>query len=339
MSNLIYDKTHPNKGETMSMTDKTSIIGHDNGYHSVKLCLGMNREFIIPSVVVPIDKSAKEAQPKANYEDETGAYLVGDDAINFGVKTPPNLDSTKYQTDAYRVQALYAFEKAKLTDVDVVTGVSMAYYKQNREGISNTMSSWAGKRRNLHVRRVRVLPEPMGTYMDQYLDWNGTVRNGLDKALGGIIDVGGNTVDLIEMSNGVYTQKKRGMNKGMFWTYEDLYDTLRNNQKYSDAVPSIYRMQELFEKKTLTLYGEKVNIEQIVKQAKSRLLAKINSAIKDMWGTTAQLEYLFLSGGGAPLLYEDLKANYRHLTMPENPVMANARGFYKYNLANRDFKG
>jgi hypothetical protein len=58
-----------------------------------------------------------------------------------------------------------------------------------------------------------------------------------------------------------------------------------------------------------------------------------------MWGTTAQLEYLFLSGGGAPLLYEDLKANYRHLTMPENPVMANARGFYKYNLANRDFKG
>lgn len=317
----------------MNQEQTSTFVGLDNGYANVKVCANAGKkEFTIPSVAIKVDDltGPKGSMPEV-FKDSSGDWLVGDGALRMADGIRPNVDSTKYQSDQYRVHALYALSKLGYGDITIATGVSVQFYRKNREEIVRTMMGWSGKVNGMKIRRVIVLPEPLGTYMDEMLDFNGVNRNAIDQAHCGIIDVGGNTVDLLEVIQGEISPQRKGLSEGMFRAYHDLYTALMSNKKIEPALSSMYDMRKVFETGHILVNGEKIDLTKQVKEARSKFARSIIAIIKERstgW-RTAKMERIYLTGGAAPFVYEELKEEIPHLKMSDNPVMANARGFYK----------
>lgn len=320
------------------LTENTIAVGLDNGYSNVKVCANNGRnEVIVPSVAIKIDRSdALTRNMLPMYVDETGEWMVGNDAIRFSNKTRPNTNVTKYESSEYRVHALYALAQTGVTDIQICAGCSLQNFAASRNEIQRRIMSWSGKYKNIKIRRAIVIPEPYGTYYDMTLDFRGTVVNSLDQAHVGIIDVGGNTVDLLELVNGRMTPKIVGLDEGMFRAYNDLYASLCENKKFEDAISNVYNMKRVFDKGTLLVNGEEVDVSRQIKASKKHFLTNLTRIIKDTWKTSG-IEIVILTGGAAAYIEDDIRELVPHMSTPQDPVMANARGFCKY-ISRTQFK-
>ena len=317
-----------------SVNENTVAVGLDNGFSNTKVCVnfGLNdvKEVNVPSVAIKIERGdALTRNIIPMYVDDSGEWLVGNGAIRISSNIRPITKSTKYESDEYRVHALYALAKTGVTDVQICAGSSLQHFAANRDEIQRRIMSWSGKYKNIKIRRAVVIPEPYGTYYDMAIDFNGTVVNGLDQAHIGIIDVGGNTVDLLELDNGRMTPKIVGLEEGIFRAYNDLYAKLCENKKYEDAITNVYNMKRVFDKGTLLVNGEEVDASKQIKESKKHFLTNLRRIIKDTWKTSG-IEHVILTGGAAAYIADDLREGIPHISMPQDPVMANARGFCKY---------
>ena len=316
------------------VNENTVAVGLDNGYSNVKVCakIGVNevKEVNVPSVAIKIVRGdALRRNILPTYADESGDWLVGDGAVRVSSTSRPNTDSAKFESDEYRVHALYALAQTGVTDVQICAGCSLQHFAKNRDEIQRRIMSWSGMHRNIKIRRAIVLPEPYGTYYDMSVDHNGTVVNGLDQAHIGIIDVGGNTVDLLELDNGRMTPKIVGLDEGIFRAYNDLYAKLCENKKYESAIMNVYSMKRIFDKGTIFVNGEEIDVSKQIRESKKNFLTNLRRIIKDTWKTSG-IEQVILTGGAATYIHNDLRVLIPHINMPQDPVMANARGFCKY---------
>lgn len=315
--------------------NEAKAIGLDNGYYNVKACTGPEEQVVFPSVVsaIAVQDLVDRKSFKPNYRDSSGEYLVGQEAVVFGAKGRPDLDSTKYKSNEYRVQALYALKQLGVTDAHIVCGAPVQFYSKNREDIVRTMMAWGGKDTGLHIHGVRVLPEPMGTYLDMMLNWDGSYKNALDQGVVGIVDIGGNTVDLVEINRGRPSQKYHGLNEGIYRAYTLLYNELV--AKFPDVQFNLYDMDRVMKSGSVKIFGRETDVGSIVRQVKKAFLKGIIAAVKELWKTTGHLESLIFTGGAAQVLEEDLRSSYPHTSLPDDPVFANARGFCKSALLQK----
>ncbi|MDW8029250.1 MAG: ParM/StbA family protein [Armatimonadota bacterium] len=170
-----------------------------------------------------------------------------------------------------------------------------------------------GQRRRVRIAAIRAAAQPVGAWADWALDKEGRWANPAGKsALVGIMDIGFNTLDLFGIQGGRLEPRLVG---GDRVGVRRMLELAAPDRSYHEA-------DEL-------LRSGKLRAEN----ARSVWLSELLGAAERVWNA-ARLDLILLVGGGA-LILRDMQDAFRRafrteVLIPEDPVLANARGLWKW---------
>ncbi|MCP9305827.1 MULTISPECIES: ParM/StbA family protein [Lactobacillaceae] len=190
----------------------------------------------------------------------------------------------------------------------------------------------------VRVRKVYILPQPIGTLYNELLDDEGFIQNKdlLDEKVG-IVDVGGGTI-LIDT---ILNFELSGKNRHQFNTgVNDLYEAIANG---INGDTSLYQLEKDLRKGNQQHHwsyrfskNRQDDITDLVckeiDRFTRRLVANVTSTLKNL----NSIDTLFFTGGGANLLNQKiLNTTFTNAVIVKNTEVANVNGFYKYGLSQQ----
>jgi hypothetical protein len=94
-----------------------------------------------------------------------------------------------------------------------------------------------------------------------------------------------------------------------------------------------HQVIEAITSRQVRYYGEPVDLGFVVDAVLEPMANQVIAQATQLWNGGAALDTILIAGGGALLLGPRLKAHFRHAQIVADPVLANARGYWK--LAQR----
>lgn len=168
------------------------------------------------------------------------------------------------------------------------------------------------------VEDVRVTSQPVGAMFDYLLDDTGLMpadRRAAFKGELGILSIGMNTVELLVVQGGSPVQRFTG---GRTLGVRRLLELVNGEGLYSLAELDARLRDGALE------IGEKLPVWQ----------SEVMGSVEHQWGAAfRRFECVVVVGGGAKLLHGALLTRFKDKAfVPDDPVIATARGLYKYAL-------
>lgn len=258
----------------------------------------------------------------------------------------------RYSTANYKLLANFALgllatdfpdSKENVKDVVVVAGLPTEDY-QNKTQIESLNDVLRGQHQvevdgqlyTIRVKKVYIVPQPVGTLYDQILDDKGFVQNeSLLSEKAAVVDVGGGTLLIDTLLNfNLDSRNRKQYDTGV----NDLYQAVASEMPGN---VSLYRLEKALRLSTSNqkyAYAFSKNdihdittlVSKQIDRFTQRLVSNIQSTIKDF----NSLDTLLITGGGANLVNQKiLTTAFPNCLIVADPELANVRGFYKYALS------
>lgn len=178
------------------------------------------------------------------------------------------------------------------------------------------------------VIEVAVMPQPYGTVYALQLTPDGAVNPCHTARRIGVIDVGTYTVDLACDDAGEFVDSLSDTQAGgVHIALERLSELIeaRDNEK-----PDRARLEHVLRTGCDLAYGREVDMRADVQREMQPVINVALTLARRKWERGASLEAIFCTGGGAPLVFDDLQAEYEHAQLVPDSQLANARGYLAY---------
>lgn len=173
-----------------------------------------------------------------------------------------------------------------------------------------------GAAQTMTVASVRITSQPVGAMFDYLLDDQGQMLPSRRAAFGGeigILGIGMNTMDLLVVRNGSPVQRFTG---GETLGVRRLLEILDSQGTYSLAErDDMLRAGQLITDDALALWR-----------------SEVLGYIERQWsGAFTRFKVIVAAGGGSVLLRDALLKRFRaKMYLPDDPILATARGLHKY---------
>lgn len=320
-------------------------IGIDIGYGFVKVTDGQEG-FVFPSVVG--EASTTGMPPRvglttpARTDDlrlavDGRIYNVGSVAIRHSRLAARGLSATRAEGNNFKVlflAGLSLFCKQPVNSFAVVTGLPPGRMHLADEVIRLIRGehrvvrpgAQGAEELTIHVDRVNVVPQPLGTYWSQVLDGRGQVNEeaALLQGCTGIIDVGFRTCDLVTVRDGEYVhEQSRTIPVGLVAAYDEIAANLLATYGVERET---YLLDEAIIRGEISLAGKRVDISAMRDRAFEQLATKLMVELQSTWQVN-EFDALLLSGGGGHALGRYLLPNLSQASVPADPGTANSRGY------------
>jgi plasmid segregation protein ParM len=314
-------------------------IGLDVGYSATKAVAG-NRRVTFPSVVGTPDKARFSLNGNA-----TSIVLVEPDHVQVGEGAIAQSRFLHRREDRKWISgdewyslflaALTGLTTAKRAELHVVTGLPVAYYDDRAAVRDRLLGDHKAQREGRHsqtlqVSECKVIPQPFGALLAVCLDDKGRIVD-RDLAMGavGVVDVGGKTTNLLSVNRLAEIGRETASANTGAW------DAVRGLRQWLDAnCPDLelrdHQIIDAIIAREVRYYGEPVNLAQAVDAILEPLAEEVLAEATQLWNGAAALDAILVSGGGALLLGPYIKAHFHHAQVIEDPVFANALGFWRF---------
>jgi plasmid segregation protein ParM len=273
---------------------------------------------------------------------EPANVLIGAAAVNRSVYAPHREDDAWYTSDDWLHLALASIAKLTpaSTSLSLTTGFPLSSSRRVEDAVKAKLVGehrvrLAGRHgQTIKVDDAWVIPEPYGTLLDQLWDDNGnTVTPVIAEGKVAVVDIGSRTTNFLSAFRIEENfEETRTIENGA-------WDVVRMVERWmEDELPGLslkdYQMVEAMIRRSVRYHGEPVDLSEVVAAAVKELARQIASIASQLWGEAADIDLIILTGGGALLLGAYLRETWQfaRATIPDNPVVANARGFYKYGV-------
>lgn len=232
------------------------------------------------------------------------------------------------------------FDKEHL-DVAVITGCPSSEHGTGEEEALRTAFQKThvvkrnGKEIIIRVHEVRIVPQPIGTVMSQYMNEMIRVNDkSYETDYVGIIDVGSGTADL----DGVNKLKRQTddtltIPRGVHDVYRRIADAV-NRRK-----PSAYASIESVERQLPLLLAEgkyqisKASIIPLDNEVQEIITEEFNAlktAIKQRWTNLTKFDRILVTGGGAAFFKEEFRDWNKNMIIVKDSQTANVEGYYRF---------
>lgn len=317
-------------------------VGLDVGYSATK-AVSDGRRASFPSIVGTMDRARFALSSNGVIALKTpGPYLVGQEAVRqsrFAARQESRDWIESPQWYALAMAALSELTTAKGADLVVVTGLPVAFYA-DKDRLQQVLKGEHKVQREgshaqlLRVREARVIPQPFGALLATCLDDRGRVTSqNLATGRVGVIDVGGKTTNLLSVSRLAEVGRETSSVGRGAW------DVMRAVRAHLEAsYPGLEEkrdhelMHDIVSRQT-RYYGEPVDLGEAIDEVLEPMAADVLATAGQLWNGGATLDAILVAGGGAHLLGPYIKETFRHAYVVDDPVFANASGFWK--LAQR----
>jgi len=331
------------------------IFGIDVGFGFTKATNGKNT-FIFKSIF----GEDADIQFWADFGDDTPtdhihvtidgkSYFIGDLAEQQSSVLHFTLDQEKLITDYVKILSLAVagmfLDKGGAINVPInlVSGLPIGFFKQNHERFNElltghhsvTFHSQNGQEttKELHINKVRMLPQPLGSVLNLLMDDNGKIVN---KTLAnqkiGVVDIGFRTTDFTILDRLRYIDRgSRTMESGIAKGFSVIANKLR--EKCGVSV-ELYRLYNAAETGSIKMRGNRVNFVKIRDEVYSQLAASIANDIDRLWAADWDIDAIILTGGGcrdlAQYLRPQITGNIIPVETNRDPRLNNVLGYIKY---------
>ena len=277
------------------------------------------------------------------------SYFIGDLAEQQSSVLHFTLDQEKLITDYVKILSLAVagmfLDKSGAINVPInlVSGLPIGFFKQNHERFNElltghhsvTFHSQNGQEttKELHINKVRMLPQPLGSVLNLLMDDNGKIVN---KTLAnqkiGVVDIGFRTTDFTILDRLRYIDRgSRTMESGIAKGFSVIANKLR--EKCGVSV-ELYRLYNAAETGSIKMRGNRVNFVKIRDEVYSQLAASIANDIDRLWAADWDIDAIILTGGGcrdlAQYLRPQITGNIIPVETNRDPRLNNVLGYIKY---------
>lgn len=236
--------------------------------------------------------------------------------------------------------ALTELTSGTLVDLDVVTGLPVAFYSDKEQVQQRLLGDHRVQREGrrgqlLRVTHVRVIPQPFGSLLAEVLDERGHIQHGdLAQAAVGLIDIGGKTCNLLSVHRlSEVGRETVSVNVGGWNLVRAVRQWLAQHYPGLDDLRD-HQLAAAIQSRTLRYYGDPVtDFPALVDDLAADLARQILSEASHLWNGGATLDALRITGGGALLLGDHIRQHWPHAQVVAELVYGNAMGYWK--LARR----
>jgi hypothetical protein len=315
-------------------------IGLDIGYSAVKAVSG-DRRVTFPSAVGTPDKA------RFSLDGGSSIVLVDPDHVQVGEGAIAQSRFVRQREDRRWIEsqewdslflaALTELTAAKRAELRIVTGLPVAFFYGDHQAVRDRLlGDHRVQREGRHAQTLqvidcRVIPQPFGALLAVTLDDRGRI---VDQALAagavGVIDAGGKTTNLLSVNRlSEIGRETASVNVGAWDTVRAMRDWL------ADHCPGLedlrgHQVITAIVDRSVKYYGEPVDLSRPVDAILEPLADQVLASATQLWNGGAALDAILVSGGGALLLGPYIQPHFRHARVVEDPVFANALGFWRF---------
>jgi plasmid segregation protein ParM len=316
-------------------------IGLDVGYSATKAICG-SRRANFPSVVGTPDRgrfSVNGAEANSIILTEPAHVSVGEFAVLQSRHLMRREDRGWVESDEWYHLALAAFTElstATVADLVVVTGLPVAFYSDKAKVRTRLLGEHRAARDGrdraqvFKINDVRVVPQPFGALLAASLDDRGHIVD-QDLATGsvGVIDVGGKTTNLLSVSQLSEVGRETASVSVGAW------DVARAVQVYlAEHCPDLelrdHQIMDAIRSRQVKYFGQPVDLGPTIDAALAPMAEQVIAQATQLWNGAAILDMILVTGGGALLLGPAIEAHFPHARVVDDPVFANALGFWRF---------
>ena len=179
-----------------------------------------------------------------------------------------------------------------------------------------------------HVSEVMVMPQPYGTIYANTLNEVGEINRQHTYRRTGVCDVGTYTVDLALDDEGEFVDAESGsVESGVYTAQERISAALERD--YREKMP-FKIVEEVLRTGIFHANGQPVDYSEIVEEALAPLRSATLNLMSEKWQRGTTVDVIYLSGGGAELVVEDVREAYPQIALVRDAQLANARGYLNY---------
>jgi len=311
-------------------------LSFDPGYGNIKV-FGLQGLLVMPSSVAVGGGEKMQrmlglrmAHPPLMVETSAGAFYVGEGAHDWG-RPVENLDFDRLNGSP-EMLALFlgAMSRYRVPPepITLIVGLPIATLmgdnaQHSQEAVVAFLRgthTWRadGVEQSVTISQVRITSQPVGAMFDYLLTDDGEMpvdRRVAFKGEIGILGIGFNTLDLLVVRGGSPVQR--------FTAGETL--GVRRLLELTNA-DGLYSLAEL----DAGLRKNSLDIQLALPIWQSELLG----FLEKRWGSSfRRFNQVVIVGGGAKLLRDPLLLRFKEKAfIPDDPIIATARGLYKYTL-------
>ena len=211
---------------------------------------------------------------------------------------------------------------AYFSDKDTVEATLQGQHRVQRQGRNA---------QTITIDKVTVIPEPYGTLFDQlWNDKGGTADAEIATGQFGIIDAGGKTTNLLTVD------RVREIGRNTTSIPIGVWDAARSMRTHLEQYCAGLELRDHQVVQTLIdgrvkYRGERIDLADTVSEILGNLAEQIANEVTQLW-SSANLDGILVTGGGALLFgrYLTDRIDLTRVRIVDEPVLANARGFWKY---------
>lgn len=322
-------------------------LGLDIGYSNLKIAFGEDGEpetVILPAGAAPTERLPGSLRPGAKAE----GYRVQLDGKSWATGIHPSrfevwersLHPDYASTPAYRALFHTALAISGRDVIDLlVTGLPSAQFEERRKSLEDSLRGrhQVAAKRSVEVREVQVVPQPVGGFMAAMAQAKGEEADLLAEGRVLVLDPGHFSFDWVLICNSELQKRSSGSStEAMSAVLEDA--AVRIGEDFGGKLEAERIEQALQEGKGyVRLFGNKVEITPYLDQAAREIIPvaaeRMRASLRKLGG---DIDALILVGGGAKWWLPaagELFPKARAI-VPENPLLANALGFFELGGAS-----
>lgn len=333
-------------------TNSVTNIGFDFGFGVTKVVPERGDPIIFPSVQGHAHHLKFQEQDISNkypgdmLTDDEGDWFMGDLALS-QLRTGEILRLRGRSIDegalgnAFRVRLmksalskLYNVRDGNIIHLSIATGLPVDHMADanslkealiGQHKIETNSSSFIA-----NITDCMVMPQPYGTIYNKMLTTKGDVEDCYTYTKTGVVDVGTYTVDATVDDDGEYIDTLSGSAESGVYLVQDVLSSVYERDYRSK--PDHKTIEHIIRTGCLRVKGEAVNYKAELAEAVAPLRDATIRLISNKWGNTNQIDVIWLSGGGAALVADDIKRLYPQARLVDDFQTANARGYLNYAL-------
>lgn len=309
-------------------------LGIDIGFGDVKVIIEPNgdgqKQFKFPTAIKSASMSnnefLNEMAKNEEYLFEGRKYLVGSRASHQAFSTR-SLEFMKRYSPVFTYVAIKKAEAETGQSVsEIGLGLPLSFYsEQNRTELVNRVKV-INVNNDIVTLKPTVFVQGYGVLIDYLGSIDEAKAEGIRNMM--VIDVGFNTVDIINVEEGKVTREGSDTleNNGVSKITSKIIQALRGTHNLSQP-----EAVELIMKGTLSVYAEDEDHSELIRQVTEEYIDWLFNEIETNYTEIVKrAEKIIIAGGGAYLLQHYLPPKYaRMIFIPQNPEFANARGFLR----------
>jgi PRTRC genetic system protein D len=314
-------------------------VGLDVGYSATKTISG-NRRSTFPSVVGTPDRARFSLNGNESIVLLSPDHVqVGEGAVRQSRFIAPREDRAWITSDVWRNLARAALTElttANRAELRVVIGLPVAFYDDRQAVRDWLLGNHRVQREDrsaqtFQVISCHVIPQPFGALLSMALDNRGRI---VDRTLAsgtvGVVDVGGKTTNLLSVDHLSEIKGETGSVSVGAW------DIVRTIQEWlAHHYPGLEELRghqviDAITTRRVKYYGDTVDLSPIVEETLEPLAEQVLAEASRLWNVGATLDTILVTGGGALLLGPAVQRHFRHARVVEDPVFANALGYWRF---------